>query len=336
MRPILHPQLVNGVFGDPALYVELLFEKRALLFDLGDIHALPPRKILRLSDVFVSHTHMDHFIGFDWLLRLSLGRDKTLRMFGPAGFIAQVQAKLAAYTWNLVQNYQTDFTLVVTEIHTSGQAQSVRLRCRNSFAPEPLAPRILSGGTLLDEPLFRVRYTLLDHKIACLAFALEESAHVNVWKNKLSELQLAIGPWLRELKQAVLRGEPDDQPFRAWWKDGNTVRERWIPLGVLKERILSVVPGQKLAYVTDAVYHEENARRIVELAQRADILVIEAVFLDQDRELAADKFHLTAAQAGTLARHAGAAQVMPFHFSPRYHDAEDQLRAEVLTAFRGE
>ena len=37
MRPLLHPFLVNGRTGDPALYVETLFERGALLFDLGDI-----------------------------------------------------------------------------------------------------------------------------------------------------------------------------------------------------------------------------------------------------------------------------------------------------------
>ena len=39
MRPMLHPTLVNGRTGDPALYIETLFEKRAILFDLGDITA---------------------------------------------------------------------------------------------------------------------------------------------------------------------------------------------------------------------------------------------------------------------------------------------------------
>ena len=67
MRPLLHPTLVNGRSGDPALYIETLFEKRAILFDLGDISNLPPRKIQRLEHIFVSHTHIDHFIGFDRL-----------------------------------------------------------------------------------------------------------------------------------------------------------------------------------------------------------------------------------------------------------------------------
>jgi len=78
MRPLLHPCLLNGRKGDPALYIETLFEKHAVLFDLGDLSNLPPRKIHRLEHVFVSHTHIDHFIGFDRVLRVLAGRQKTL------------------------------------------------------------------------------------------------------------------------------------------------------------------------------------------------------------------------------------------------------------------
>jgi ribonuclease Z len=56
MPPRFHPTLVNGPFGDPALYVDVLFERRALLFDLGGLEQLPPRKILRIRHAFVSHT----------------------------------------------------------------------------------------------------------------------------------------------------------------------------------------------------------------------------------------------------------------------------------------
>ncbi len=117
MKPIYYPFLVNGPSGDPALYIEFLFEKRALLFDLGEINALATRKVLRLSHIFVSHTHMDHFTGFDRMLRICLGRDKTIHLYGPEGFVERVEHRLASYTWNLVDSYTTDFTLIVTEIH---------------------------------------------------------------------------------------------------------------------------------------------------------------------------------------------------------------------------
>ena len=108
MRPLLHPVLVNGRTGDPALYIETLFEKRAILIDLGDISRLPPRKIQRLEGVFVSHAHIDHFIGFDHLLRVMAGRQKTIAFYGPRGFIDQVYHKLQAYRWNLVDQFASD------------------------------------------------------------------------------------------------------------------------------------------------------------------------------------------------------------------------------------
>jgi ribonuclease Z len=79
MRPISEPCLVNGSTGDPGLHVDFLFEKRALLFDLGDLAALPPKKLLRVTHVFVSHTHMDHLIGFDRLSRVSVGRANAVQ-----------------------------------------------------------------------------------------------------------------------------------------------------------------------------------------------------------------------------------------------------------------
>ncbi len=184
MKPIFHPQLVNDSFGDPALYVEFLFEKRALLFDLGDISSLATRRVLRLSHIFVSHTHMDHFMGFDRMLRMCPGRDKALHLWGPPGFIERV------------------------------------------------------------------------------------------------------------------------------------------------------VDGQKIAYVVDVVYHEENARRIVDLAGDADFLFIETTFLEEDVHLAAEKYHLTARQAGMLVSQAAVKRLIPFHFSARYPDRSKELEAEAREAWK--
>jgi ribonuclease Z len=98
---------------------------------------------------------------------------------------------------------------------------------------------------------------------------------------------------------------------------------------------LEFVPGQKLCYVTDVVFHAANVARIAALARDADLLFIESVFLEEDVAHAAQKQHLTARQAGTIARLAGARNVVQFHFSPRYAERQEELRAELMVAFRG-
>lgn len=334
-RPLLHSRLVNPPFGDPGVYVGIMFERRGLLFDLGDLQPLSDRKLLRVGHVFVSHTHMDHFTGFDRLVRIFLGREKTLHLFGPPGFIDRVGHKLAAYTWNLVGSFATDFTLLVGEFGADGTLTRARLRCRSAFQTERLDPIATRNGVLVDEANYRVRAAVLDHGIPCLGFAVEEHRHVNVWKNRVEAMGFRVGPWLNELKLAILRDDPDETPFRVWWRENGDIRETERPLGELKAELTRIVPGQKIAYVTDVAWSKDNRAAIVALARDADLFYIEASFLDEDAELAARKRHLTATQAGRLAREAGAKRMIPFHFSLRYSDREDALRHEAEAACTG-
>jgi ribonuclease Z len=328
MRPLLHPVLVNGRSGDPALYVETLFERRAIMFDLGDIASLPARKILRLEHVFVSHAHVDHFIGFDHLLRVLVGRDKRLNLYGPAGFIDRVAHKLLGYCWNLIDRFAADLIFVVTEVKPDLQSRTARLRLKNGFAVEPADAALAADGVLVREPTFRVAAAALDHGTPCLGFAVEEEAHVNVWKSRLDEQGLPVGPWLRELKRAVVENKKDDYAITVA-ADGCAVR-----LGELRSAV-TVTPGQKIAYVTDVTDSAANRREIIRLARNADLLFIEAAFARADVALAAQRAHLTTAAAGAIAREAAVRKVEPFHFSPRYSGQEARLFDEVTAAFAG-
>ena len=329
MRSIFNAELINRAFGDPGVYIDLKFERRAILFDIGDITRLPTRKLLRVSDVFVSHTHMDHFCGFDHLLRVCLGRDTGVSLYGPAGFIAQLEHKLAAYTWNLVENYQTDFVIIAHEMDAHGHVQRARFRSRRRFEREPVPDVPDCQGVLLEDPLFRVRTIPLEHHdITSLAFAFEENVHINVWKSRLEELRLPTGPWLTELKRQVRAGAPDDTPIRVHWRVRDGSQERIFALGELRQKVLEFVPGQRVCYVTDVADNERNRNALAEFAQQADLLFIEAVFLEADREHAERKAHLTARAAGVIARAAGVKSAVPFHFSPRYMGRENELARE--------
>jgi ribonuclease Z len=332
MRPRFHPRLVNDPFGDPGLFIPLAFEKRALLFDIGRLANLAARDILRISHVFVTHTHMDHFCGLDHLLRLCLGRRKTLYIYGPQGFLANIEGKLAAYNWNLAPSYREAFILVATEVRSDGLLRQT-YDCRNGFQPRAAPQRRASRRDLLAEPSLRVQTAILDHGIPCLGFNLVERFHINIIKQALQAAGLATGPWIQQFKQALYDGAAPDQVIQAplSGRPGETVACR---LGDLSDRIARITPGQKIAYITDAAYHEDNARRIVALAREADHLYIESAFLDEDKDRARDRKHLTAGQAGALAGRAGVRRFTVFHFSPRYEGQTGRFAAQARRACR--
>jgi ribonuclease Z len=331
MRPLLHPTLINGRTGDPALYIETLFEQRAILFDLGDITALSPRKIRRLEHVFVSHAHIDHFFGFDRMLRVLVGREKQLHLYGPDGFVDQVHHKLRAYRWNLVDREPGDLTFAVTEIASSLATQTVRFRLKTAFAAEAMATGRIDRGILVEDSAFRVSTAMLDHGTPCLGFAIEEPAHLNVWKTRLASLGLPVGPWLSDLKRAVIENRPDDFCVRIRASATNPDQHD-LPLGKLRE-VLTVTPGQKIGYVTDVADTADNRKAIIELVKGADILFIESAFAKADVALAAARSHLTTEAAGQIARQAGVRRVEPFHFSPRYAGEDERMENEVMAAF---
>jgi ribonuclease Z len=334
MRCLFEPRLVNEAFGDPGLYVDFRDERRALLFDLGDIGALPPRKLMRLSHVFITHTHMDHFAGFDHLLAVVLGRKPGLSLFGGPNFVDQVEHKLRAYTWNVVCRYD-ELALDVRELGTDGRGRRARFSTRTRFAREDRPSFEASDDVVHDEATFRVRARFVDHDIPCLAYAVEEKAHINVAKDRLDALGVATGAWLRELKHAVLTGAPDSTPIDVRWRDRDGEHAMTRAVGELRHLVLDVVPGRRIGYATDLRYTDANVRTLAELFAGVDVLFIESVFLDEDAEHGARKNHLTAGQAGRIARLAGARAVEPFHFSPRYEGRAGELVAQVRSAWCG-
>ncbi|GAB3713146.1 hypothetical protein GCM10027590_07800 [Nocardiopsis nanhaiensis] len=71
----------------------------------------------------------------------------------------------------------------------------------------------------------------------------------------------------------------------------------------------------------------------MELAQGADMPVIESTYLDSEEGLVEDYGHLTARQAGRIAAQAGVRLLVLTHLSERYTEDEDahfveQARAE--------
>lgn len=320
MSSSFHPSLVNGPFEDPCLHVRFLRERRAALFDAGNMGRLGAADILKISDIFISHTHIDHFIGFDTILRTSLRREETLRVYGPENIIDCVQGKLHAYTWNLIQMYP-----LAIEVHAVSPSGIRRMRfdARDSFRPMDMGS-VPYTDTLLEGDGFRVRTVMLDHGTPCMGYTLEEDFHINIDKAALTDMGLPVGPWLAGLKRAI----------RAQMEDGFELLIDGSPrtLGSLRQ-IATITRGQKITYLTDISPTPDNVLRARDFAMGSDALYCEAYFLHADIERARERNHLTGRLSGWIARTARAHRFIPLHGSPKYRSEPRNPHDEAVEEF---
>jgi ribonuclease Z len=337
MRTTVDTRLVDPSGAEPGLLADLRDRRRALLFDLGPgIAQLAARVLLRTSHAFVTHTHMDHFAGFDHWLALGLGRMPRLVLWGGPGFTEQVEHKLRAYTWNVVHRYEVPMTIEAHALEADGSHVHARFSSLRRFERDDAdgTDDVIAdtkGDVLLDEPLVRVRASVVDHEMPVLAFALEEKAQVRVAADRIAAMGLTADAWLRTLKDAVLLGAPDDTPIDVAWRDRHGAHLQQHTIGELRPVVLDMVPGRRIGYVTDLRFTDQ----LMHLLADVDLLHIESVFLHADRDHALRKNHLTARQAGEIAHRLRARHVVPFHFSPRYRGREVELRTELFAAWSG-
>jgi ribonuclease BN (tRNA processing enzyme) len=297
--------LVNGLFGDPLLHLRLRHHARSLLFDLGDGSRLSARVAHQVSDVFISHAHMDHLSGFVWLLRSRIGDFPACRLYGPPGLAGNIDGLLRGFLWDRAGERAPVFE--VSELHGT---ELWRFRLQAGRAAVELPPTTVPAeGVVHAEPGFRVRAVTLDHHTPVLAYAFEPDQEINVRKDSLQRLGLPPGAWLNELKRRFAAGAARE---RLSLPDG-----REAAVTELAEALLAVTPGKRLVYATDLADSPDNRERLIALAHNAHTLFLEAVFADADVAQARLHGHLTARACGEIAAAAGVSRLVPFHLSRR-------------------
>ena len=108
--------------------------------------------------------------------------------------------------------------------------------------------------------MFTVQAVALNHRIPSFAYALEERFHINVNKQKLYDSDFRSAAWLKDVKQ-YLWEEAGGVRFTAVLFDEHRRMEREFVLGDFARRFLTITRGQKLAYVVDARYDQDNEAR---------------------------------------------------------------------------
>ena len=193
-------------------------------------------------------------------------------------------------------------TIEEMEIH-GGPAALGRVRelMRVVFGPAEgkinIGYHAVHPGLLLEDEILRVSAFPVEHRrTEAFGYMFEEKPRRPFLPEKATALGVPAGPIRRDL----VNGDPVTLP------DGRIIRP--------DEVLGAEVPGIKLAFVGDA----GRVDNLVAHVAGADLLAIEATYIDEEREVAAAFGHLTAKQAAWLAREAGVKSLVLHHISRRY------------------
>ncbi|MEZ4727932.1 MAG: MBL fold metallo-hydrolase [Caldilineaceae bacterium] len=171
-----------------------------------------------------------------------------------------------------------------------------------------VALNLIEAGLLFEDRFFTLTAFPVQHRGPdCFGFTFEEKARRPFQADKAAAIGIPPGPERRDLAQGKA----------ITLADGRVIQ----PDEVLGEP----QRGVKLCFVGD-VSHTGPLHKLVD---GADLLAIEATYLEADRELAKQHGHITATAAARLARNAGVKHLVLHHVSRRYpiQDILDEAQA---------
>lgn len=194
----------------------------------------------------------------------------------------------------------------------SGQEYFARLRHASIFHDtlDVQEHPISADGPVADGAFGHLEVRTLDHSVPSIGYRLVEPDGRRMVPDSLARFGVA-GPLVGELQKT---GEV-------------RIGDRRVRLSEVSEPR----PGQRFAFIMDT----RLCDAVYALAEDADLLVIEATFLNGDAELASRYGHLTARQAGQVAAESNVRRLVLTHFSQRYDDARHH-HDEAAEVFGGE
>ncbi len=317
-RPFRHiePTFFAGLLDDPLLLVRVRPLMESCLFDCGRVHHLAKRVLKSVSALFISHAHMDHFMGIDTFIRANHISPETFDIFGPPGIAGKLAGKLAGYDWNLAEPWWGTFR--AHEVHPD------RIVTFLLPGPEGFSCRSTEDTPRIDNVIYRNRYLevqaeLCDHRIPALIFRVSEQPGFVVDEERCELLGLVRGEWLRELKKRFYAGTLGEGSLLVLRRRGEVVSEEPVED---PEALYAAIRGNDAAagigYVTDISASRENLKKVETLLAGVTLLVCECAFLAKDRDKAWVSSHFSTADLNYLVDRLRPSFVLPMHFSRSY------------------
>lgn len=302
------------------------FEGECWLFDCGEgtqtQFMKSQLKAGRITKIFITHLHGDHFFGLPGLLcTISLQSNpattkQPVDIYGPLG--------LRHFLWQTMELSHSKllFPYVVHELVPKPDQCPVEEMKELSFVDRSdTSPEEVKGKTIYLDPI-EDAYTLVDngqfvmkafrlfHRIPSFGFVVEEKPRTGKLNTqKLKELGVQPGPLYGQLKDGI--------PVAL--ENGTTI----FPSDVLEDPL----PGRKICILGDC--SGVVGKGAVALCCDADLLVHEATLDDTQVEKAKEHGHSTPKMAADFAKVCKVKKLVLSHFSQRYKPASQVGEGEV-------
>lgn len=173
----------------------------------------------------------------------------------------------------------------------------------------PIEVKEIIEGVIFEDDQFIVEARLLDHGVSSYGFRIvEKDLPGPLFVDKLQEVGIQPGPIYKQIKN----GE------NVMLADGTIIQGANFTGPPIKGRIVTILG--------DTRYCENG----ILLAKDADLLIHEATFAKEEKELAYEYFHSTTMDAAMIAKKGNVKKLCITHISSRY-DKGDSLQLEKET-----
>lgn len=304
---------------DISILIQLDNHSKNYICECGEASDLTVKNCQNTYAIFISHTHIDHFVNFDTILRHQIGIGRRVIICGPQGIIEQVQAKIRAYNWNLIEAGAIEYEVRAIE---EGQPIKRALLRPPLWGIETLES--LPSGMIFQNERFKVTYTILDHKTPSIAYLFKEKDSVSI---DLSGSDFKGGEWIRTLKNAFENSTPEESIIVG--------EQQYLAQDLF--HLLKIKEGDSLGIIMDHGANEENHKKIKELFFACNKVLIESFYKIEDQVFAINNFHSYSKQSGEVMRACKVKEAIPVHFSRKYEKLEiEELILEFNKAFRNQ
>ena len=176
----------------------------------------------------------------------------------------------------------------------------------------PLIIKEVSKGKVLETKDLIIESLPMKHSNPCNAYSITEKDKLRLHKDKIKKLKLNAKD--RSLLSKIQQGKDISINGKKIKASSLTYKQK----------------GRKISIIFDTAMIPNCAK----LAKNSDLLITEAVYLNNEKELAKLHEHLTAEQAGEIAKKSKSKQLYLSHLSQRYDCNEKVILNEAKKQFK--